>query len=86
VTDPSELESSRAAFEAKVRAVRAPVPAAPGGKGSPPALLAIGLLGTALLGGTAAALGGGLLYLPAAIPLATVLLVLLSRRLADRNR
>jgi hypothetical protein len=86
VSDHDELARSQAAFEAKVRAARAPAPPAPGGKGSPPALLAIGALGTALLAATAALLGGGLLYVPAAIPLATVVLVLLSRRLAGHNR
>ena len=74
MTDPN------AAFEAKVRRTYANRTApAPGGKGSPAALLAIGLLGTLLLGVTAALLGGGLLYLPAAIPLVTVLAVLGAR-------
>lgn len=86
--DDVDLARSRAEFEAKVRATRTRPPASPpGGKGSPPALLTIGVIGTATLGACAAALGGGLLYVPAAIPLATVLLVLLSRTLADgRNR
>jgi hypothetical protein len=80
-----ELARSRAEFEAKVRASRAVAPA-PGGKGSPPALLAIGLVGALVLGACAALLGGGLLYVPAAIPLVTVLAVLASRALADRRR
>jgi hypothetical protein len=87
LTGHDELEASRAAFEAKIRANRpptAPTSATAGGKGSPPALLAIGTIGTVLLGACAAALGGGLLFVPAAVPLATVLLVLLSRRLARR--
>ena len=77
--------TENADFEAKVRrtyaARSAPVA---GGKGSPAALLAIGLLGTLLLGTTAALLGGGLLYLPAAIPLVTVLAVLGARWWAGR--
>jgi hypothetical protein len=68
------------AFEAKVRQTYAArTPPKPGGKGSPPALLTIGVVGTASLGLVAALLGGGLLYLPAAIPLVTVLLVLGAR-------
>jgi hypothetical protein len=72
-------------FEAKVRRTYAKR-AAPvaGGKGSPAALLAIGVLGTLLLGVTAALLGGGLLYVPAAIPLVTVLAVLGARWWAAR--
>ena len=57
---------------------------APGGKGSPGALLAIGLVGTGTLAVFAALLGGGLLYVPALIPLVTVLAVLISRRMASR--
>jgi hypothetical protein len=59
--------------------------AAAGGKGSPGALLAIGIVGTATLGAVAALLGGGLLLVPAAIPLATVLAVLGARALAHRR-
>jgi Flp pilus assembly protein TadB len=70
-------------FIAKVRSAPRPRPPAPGGKGSPAALLTIGVIGTALLGVCAAALGGGLLYVPAAIPLVTVLAVLVSRRLSE---
>jgi hypothetical protein len=80
-----ELEASQAAFEAKVRRTyanrAAPVP---GGKGSPAALLAIGLVGTGSLALVAALLGGGLLLVPAAIPLVTVLAVLGARWWADR--
>jgi hypothetical protein len=82
-----ELEASRADFEAKVRRTYANRSApAPGGKGSPAALLVIGVIGTGSLALVAALLGGGLLYLPAAIPLATVLLVLAARWWAARNR
>ena len=69
-------------FIAKVRSAPRARPPAPGGKGSPAALLTIGVIGTALLAASAAALGGGLLYVPAAIPLVTVLAVLVSRRLS----
>jgi len=75
----SDLERSRAEFEAKVRATRPRAPT-PGGKGSPAALLLIGAFGTGTLAACAAALGGGVLYLPAAIPLGTVAAVLASRR------
>ena len=73
-------------FEAKVRRTYAnrATPVA-GGKGSPAALLTIGVIGTLLLGVTAALLGGGLLYLPAAIPLVTVLAVLGARWWAARS-
>ena len=81
-----DIEASRAAFEAKVRrtydARQAPKP---GGKGSPPALLITGLIGTGSLALVAALLGGGLLYVPAAIPLATVLAVLGARMLSRRR-
>lgn len=79
-----DLEASRAAFEAKVRAAPPARKLAPGGKGSPAALLATGLIGTLSLGAVAVLLGGGLLLLPAAIPLVTVLLVLAARRFAGR--
>lgn len=81
--DEAELEQSRAEFAAKVerryatRTTRATV-----GKGSPAALLTTGVIGTALLGLTAVGLGGGLLLVPALIPLLTVVGVLLARRLA----
>ena len=81
-----DLESSRAAFESRVRrtyAARA-TPVA-GGKGSPASLLVIGVIGTGSLGLVAALLGGGLLYLPATIPLVTVLAVLGARVLARRD-
>jgi hypothetical protein len=80
-----ELEQSRRAFEAKVRATPAPRPPAPGGKGSPGALLITGVIGTAMLAIVAALVGGGVLYVPAALPLATVVAVLAARRLADRR-
>jgi hypothetical protein len=72
-------------FVAKVRAAPRPGPPAPGGKGSPAALLTIGAIGTGTLGACAAALGGGLLFAPAAIPLGTVVAVLASRRFAGRR-
>ena len=72
-------------FVAKVRAAPRPAPPAPGGKGSPAALLTIGAIGTGTLGACAAALGGGLLFVPAAIPLGTVLAVLASRRFSRRG-
>lgn len=67
-------------FEQKIRQTYAQrtVPT-PGGKGSPPALLTIGAVGTGSLALVAWPLGGGLLYVPAAIPLVTVLLVLAAR-------
>ena len=83
---PDDLESSRAAFESRVRrtyaARSAPVA---GGKGSPASLLVIGAIGTGSLALVAALLGGGLLYVPAAIPLVTVLAVLGARVLARRQ-
>jgi hypothetical protein len=74
-----------AEFEARVRRTYAnrAAPAA-GGKGSPAALVAIGVVGTVLLGACAALLGGGLLFLPALIPLVTVLAVLGARWWAAR--
>ena len=78
-----DLERSRAAFEAKVRAAAMrPTSSGVGGKGSPAALLAIGTIGTATLGICAALLGGGLLFFVAAVPLLTVVAVLASRSLA----
>jgi hypothetical protein len=85
MTGDDDLEASRRAFEAKVRATPRGAAPAPGGKGSPPALLTIGVIGSGTLGACAAALGGGLLFVPAAIPLGTVLAVLASRRLAGRT-
>lgn len=82
MTDDDALERSRREFEAKVRAAPPPRPVAPGGKGSPAALLVIGVIGSGSLGAVAALLGGGLLYVPAALPLATVLAVLVARRSA----
>jgi hypothetical protein len=75
-----DLERSRAEFAAKVErryAARATTPSV--GKGSPAALLVTGAVGTLLLGVTALALGGGLLLVPALIPLLTVVGVLLAR-------
>ena len=81
-----DLEASRAEFESKVRSTYARRAAPkPGGKGSPPALLITGLIGTGSLVLVAALLGGGLLYVPALIPLVTVLLVLGARVLAARR-
>ena len=82
----TELERSQADFEAKVRSTYARRAApTPGGKGSPPALLITGLVGTASLVLVAGLLGGGLLFVPALIPLVTVLLVLGARVLAARR-
>lgn len=81
-----DLEASRRAFEAKVRTTYTSRPApTPGGKGSPVALLTIGIIGTGSLALVAALLGGGLLFVPAAIPLVTVLGVLGARWLAARR-
>ena len=81
-----ELEASRAEFESKVRSTYARRQAPkPGGKGSPPALLATGVIGTGALALVAALLGGGLLFLPALIPLVTVLAVLGARGMAARR-
>lgn len=81
-----ELEQSRADFERRVQATYARRAAPkPGGKGSPPALLITGAIGTGSLALVAGLLGGGLLYVPALIPLLTVLLVLGARVLAARR-
>ncbi len=79
-----ELERSRAEFEARVDrryAARTTTPSI--GKGSPVALLTTGLISTLILGVTVLALGGGLLLIPAAVPLVTVLGVLTARRLSS---
>jgi hypothetical protein len=82
-----ELEANRLEFEQKVRSTYARRQApTPGGKGSPRALLVTGLIGTGSLALVAALLGGGLLYLPALIPLVTVLAVLGARAVAARRR
>ena len=84
--EDDELERSRADFAARVErryAVRATRPAV--GKGSPVALLTIGVVATVVLGACALALGGGLLVVPALVPLATVVGVLVARRVADRR-
>jgi len=84
--DGDALERSRVEFESKIRAAPRATPPAPGGKGSPGALLVIGVLSTLVLGATAAALGGGLLFLPALIPLVTVVAVLAARLLGRRGQ
>jgi hypothetical protein len=84
--DDSELERSRADFAARVErryAARATQPAL--GKGSPVALLTIGVVSTVVLVACALALGGGLLVVPALLPLATVVGVLVARRVVDRR-
>ena len=84
--DDDELERSRAEFAARVErryAARTTRPAV--GKGSPVALLTIGVVSTVVLGATALALGGGLLVVPALVPLATVVGVLVARRVVDRR-
>ena len=82
--DP-ELERSRAEFAAKVERRLAPRAATPApAKGSPAALLTTGIIGTAMLVLLVGLLGGGLLFLPALIPLVTVLGVLLARRFGRR--
>jgi hypothetical protein len=73
------LVISRLTFAAKVRqGRRGPAPAL-GGKGSPAALVVCAVLSALVLGGAAAALGGGLIYVPAAIPVLTVMAVLGAR-------
>jgi hypothetical protein len=81
-----ELQQSRAAFAAKVDeryATRTQQPMV--GKGSPVALLSIGIFSTLVLGACALALGGGLIILPALIPLATVVGVLVARAVVARR-
>ena len=85
MTDP-ELEQSRAEFAARVErryAARAQRPSV--GKGSPVALLTIGVVSTVVLVAAAFALGGGLLLVPALLPLATVIGVLAARGVVDRR-
>jgi hypothetical protein len=86
VSDPdAELERSRAEFAAKVERRLAPRPTmSVPAKGSPAALLTTGILGTAMLALLVAFLGGGLLFVPALIPLVTVLGVLAARRFGTR--
>jgi hypothetical protein len=74
-----ELEASRLRFEASVDRLRRPARRPSGPRGKPSALLAIGAAGTAVLAACAAPLGGGLLFAPAALPLATVAAVLAAR-------
>jgi hypothetical protein len=79
--DEEDLARSRAEFAANVErrlAARKDGPAEP--KGSVAVLLTTGILGTAMLALLVAFLGGGLLYLPALIPLITVCSVLASRK------
>lgn len=84
--DDEDLERSRAEFAAKVdRRYANKATTASVGKGSPVALLVTGGIGTLLLGLCALALGGGLLLLPALIPLATVVGVLVARWVANRS-
>ena len=85
MTDP-ELEQSRAEFAARVErrySARAQPPSV--GKGSPVALLTIGVVSTVVLVAAAFALGGGLLLVPALLPLATVIGVLAARGVVDRR-
>ena len=79
--DDDELARSRDEFAANVERRLAPRqggPAEP--KGSAALLLTTGILGTAMLALLVAFLGGGLLYIPALIPLVTVCSVLASRK------
>jgi ABC-type transporter Mla subunit MlaD len=79
--DEEELARSRADFAANVErrlAARNDGPTEP--KGSVAVLLTTGIVGTAMLALLVAFLGGGLLYLPALIPLITVCSVLASRK------
>jgi hypothetical protein len=81
-----DLARSRAEFAAKVDrryAARAQQPMV--GKGSPGALLTVGIISTLVLGACALALGGGLLIIPALIPLATVVGVLVARAVVARR-
>jgi hypothetical protein len=81
-----ELERSREAFAAKVDRRYAARPQQPSvGKGSPAALLSVGIISTLVLGACALALGGGLIILPALIPLATVVGVLVARAVVARR-
>jgi hypothetical protein len=85
VTDP-ELERSRAEFAARVERRYSARPSQPSvGKGSPVTLLTIGIVSTLVLGLCAQALGGGLLLVPALIPLVTVVGVLVARAVAARR-
>jgi hypothetical protein len=55
------------------------------GKGSPVALLTVGVVSTVVLVACALALGGGLLLVPALIPLVTVVGVLVARAVVSRR-
>jgi hypothetical protein len=79
--DDEDLARSRAEFAANVERRLAPRQGGPSEpRGSTAVLLTTGLLGTAMLAVLAAFLGGGLLYIPALIPLVTVCSVLASRK------
>ena len=82
--DDDELARSRAEFAANVErrlTPRATGPEEP--KGSVTVLLATGIIGTALLAILVAFLGGGLLYLPALIPLMIVVCAVATRKKSD---
>ena len=78
--DDDDLARSRAEFAANVERRLAPRHGDTEPKGSAVVLLTTGLLGTAMLALLVAFLGGGLLYIPALIPLVTVCSVLASRK------
>jgi len=81
-----DLARSRAEFAARVDrryAARAQQPTV--GKGSPGALLTVGIISTLVLGASALALGGPLLLIPALIPLVTVVGVLVARAVVARR-
>ena len=77
----------RLAFEAKVhrraatKASRSPL----AGKGSPASLVTIGAISTAILVGVVWSLGGGLLFIPALIPAATIATVFIARWTNNRS-
>jgi hypothetical protein len=85
VSPVDELVLSRLTFAAKVRRARPVSAPVLGGKGSPTALVCCALVSTALLGATALALGGGLIFVPAAIPVVTVAAVLGARWWSSRQ-
>jgi hypothetical protein len=79
--DDDDLARSRAEFAANVERRLAPRnDGAAEPKGSATVLLTTGIVGTAMLALLVAFLGGGLLYIPALIPLVTVCSVLASRK------
>ena len=82
----NELERSRAEFAKRVERRYAARPAHVSvGKGSPVALLTVGIVSTVVLVACALALGGGLLLVPALIPLVTVVGVLVARAVVSRR-